>query len=54
MGLGLATRFMLDRAATALEPAIELHGGEGSASRERFRKLGEKEQGEPLEFPRSR
>lgn len=36
MGLRLMTRFLHDGRATTLEQAIELHGGEGAASRDRF------------------
>lgn len=53
MGLGLAKRFMHDGAATTIEQAIELHGGEGSASRERFRKLKPEAKAALLEFLRS-
>ena len=37
MGLRLVTRFMHDGAAGTIEEAILLHGGEASASRDRFR-----------------
>jgi CxxC motif-containing protein (DUF1111 family) len=50
MGVGLATRFMHDGAARTLEEAIELHGGEGSASRGRFRRLSPAQKAELIEF----
>jgi CxxC motif-containing protein (DUF1111 family) len=53
MGAGFATRFMHDGAARTLEEAIELHGGEGSASRDRFRKLSRARKDELIEFLRS-
>ncbi len=53
MGAGLASRFMHDGAARTLEQAIEFHGGEGSASRARFRKLSVKEKAELIEFLKS-
>jgi CxxC motif-containing protein (DUF1111 family) len=39
MGVRLATHFLHDARATTLEQAIEGHGGEGTAARDRFRAL---------------
>ncbi len=53
MGLRLVTRFMHDGRAETLEQAIELHAGEASASREKFRALAEDERAALLEFLKS-
>jgi CxxC motif-containing protein (DUF1111 family) len=50
MGLRLRTKFLHDGAATSVEEAIELHGGEGAGSRDRFRKLSAKERAALLRF----
>ena len=60
MGLRLMTRFMHDGRATTVEEAIELHGGEGSRSRDLFRALSPEERAQaglflafqyPVEIP---
>lgn len=50
MGVRLATRFMHDGRATSLEQAIELHDGEGAASRDRFRSLSEQDRAAVIAF----
>lgn len=53
MGLRFVTRFLHDGGASSIEEAIELHGGEAAAARERFRKLSATERAALLEFLRS-
>ncbi len=43
VGLRLAHHFLHDGRAGTLEQAIELHGGEGSKARDRFKSLTPKE-----------
>jgi CxxC motif-containing protein (DUF1111 family) len=50
MGLRVAQRFLHDGRATTLEQAIELHGGEGAAARDRFRGLSEAERAAVVAF----
>ena len=50
MGLRLRDKFMHDGAATTVEQAIELHGGEGAGARDRFRKLSQRERTAVLKF----
>ncbi|HEY2955329.1 MAG TPA: di-heme oxidoredictase family protein [Candidatus Eisenbacteria bacterium] len=50
MGLRLKKTFMHDAAATTVEEAIELHGGEATAARNKFRRLGPRERSALLEF----
>jgi CxxC motif-containing protein (DUF1111 family) len=53
MGLRFAGRFLHDGAAPTIEDAIELHGGEASTSREKFRSLKPHEREALLEFLKS-
>jgi CxxC motif-containing protein (DUF1111 family) len=53
MGLRLNARFLHDGRAGTIEQAIELHGGEAAASREKFRSLSDKERASLLEFLKS-
>ncbi len=53
MGLRLATRFLHDGRATSVEQAIELHGGEGAASRDRFRQLSTRDKSALMAFLRA-
>ena len=53
MGLRLATRFLHDGRAETIEQAIELHGGEAAASRQKFRGLGADERSALVEFLKS-
>ncbi len=53
MGLRHATRFLHDGAATTVEQAIELHGGEGIASRDRFRGLSATQRAAVVAFLKS-
>jgi CxxC motif-containing protein (DUF1111 family) len=50
MGVRLASRFLHDGRATSLEEAIELHDGEGAASRDRFRALSERDRAAVIAF----
>jgi len=50
MGLRLMEFFMHDGGATTVEEAIERHGGEGAAARDRFRRLRPPERGAVLKF----
>jgi CxxC motif-containing protein (DUF1111 family) len=50
MGLRLQSRFLHDGRAKTVEEAIQLHGGEASRSRERFRGLRDSEKGALLKF----
>jgi CxxC motif-containing protein (DUF1111 family) len=48
-------RFLLhDGRARSVEEAIELHGGEGEAARERFRRLGAPDRAALIDFVESR
>ena len=50
MGVRLATRFLHDGRATSLEEAIDLHGGEGGPSRDRFRALSDQDRAAVIAF----
>ena len=50
MGLRLRSKFLHDGAATTIEEAITLHGGEGAGARDRFRKLTPAERAALLKF----
>jgi len=50
MGLRLREKFMHDGAAATIEAAIELHAGEATGARERFRKLSARERAAVLKF----
>ncbi len=50
MGLRLRTRFLHDGRAVSIEEAIRLHGGEGTAARDRFNALPAGERREILKF----
>ncbi len=50
MGLRLRQKFLHDGAATTVEQAIALHGGEAAGSRDRFQKLSPKERAAVLKF----
>jgi CxxC motif-containing protein (DUF1111 family) len=50
MGLRLNSRFLHDARAATVREAIELHGGEAAASRDRFRSLSEKDRAALLKF----
>ena len=50
MGLRLREKFMHDAAASTIEEAIELHAGEATQTRDRFRKLNPKERAALLKF----
>jgi CxxC motif-containing protein (DUF1111 family) len=50
IGLHLAHHFLHDGRADSLEQAIELHGGEGSRARDRFKALTPKERGALIAF----
>jgi len=50
MGLRLKKTFLHDAAASSVEEAIELHGGEGAAARDRFRRLSARERAALLKF----
>jgi CxxC motif-containing protein (DUF1111 family) len=49
-GLRFATHFLHDGRADSLEQAIELHGGEGTGARDRFRALPAKKRAALLAF----
>jgi CxxC motif-containing protein (DUF1111 family) len=53
MGLRFATKYMHDGAAKSIEEAIEMHGGEGSRSRDNFAKASAKQKEALLVFLRS-
>ena len=53
MGLRFAGKLMHDGAAATIEDAIELHGGEAAAARERFRRMKPYEKKALLEFLKS-
>lgn len=53
MGLRFASKFLHDGAAATIEDAIEMHGGEASGAREKFRKLKPHEKKALLEFLKS-
>jgi CxxC motif-containing protein (DUF1111 family) len=53
MGLRLGTRFLHDGRAATPEQAIELHGGEGLAARDAFRRLTAAEQATLIAFLKS-
>ena len=53
IGLRFAKKFLHDGGAATLEQAIELHGGEGAAARERFRQLHQEERSALAEFLKS-
>lgn len=53
MGLGIMTQFLHDGRAKTIRDAIELHGGEASAARDRFKALPGKEREALLEFLKS-
>jgi CxxC motif-containing protein (DUF1111 family) len=50
MGLRLNSRFLHDARAATVSEAIELHGGEATRSRNRFRALSEQDRAALLEF----
>ena len=50
MGLRFATAFLHDGRAATVAQAIELHGGEGLAARNRFLQLNKFERGALLKF----
>lgn len=50
MGLRLRSRFLHDGRAASVEAAIEAHGGEGGASRDRFRALADRDRAALLAF----
>ena len=50
MGSRLQSRFLHDGRAKTVEEAIELHGGEGAGSREKFRGLSASERGALLKY----
>ncbi len=50
MGLRLSERFLHDGAAATVEEAIELHGGEGAAARDRFKGLSETQRAAVVAF----
>ena len=50
MGLRLGTEFMHDGAAKSIEQAIQLHGGEAAAVRQRFERLTPQERAAVLRF----
>jgi CxxC motif-containing protein (DUF1111 family) len=53
MGLRSATRFLHDGAAASIEQAVDMHGGEATAARDRFRSLKPRDRTALLEFLRS-
>jgi CxxC motif-containing protein (DUF1111 family) len=53
MGLGLSESFLHDGRARTLEEAVRMHGGEASASRDRFEALSVEQREALLEFLRS-
>ena len=53
MGMRFVKRFMHDGKATTPEEAIEMHGGEGARSREKFRKASSRDREALMEFLRS-
>lgn len=53
MGLRFATRYLHDGAAKTLEEAIDLHAGEATGARDRWRRLSAKDRAALLEFLRS-
>ena len=53
MGLRFATHFLHDGAATTIEQAIELHAGEATKSRDRFKKASPKDREAVLTFLKS-
>ncbi|OLC05622.1 MAG: hypothetical protein AUH42_07170 [Gemmatimonadetes bacterium 13_1_40CM_70_11] len=50
MGVHLRSKFLHDGRATTLEQAIDLHGGEGTAARDRFRGLSAAERATLIAF----
>ncbi|MGH8622421.1 MAG: di-heme oxidoredictase family protein, partial [Burkholderiales bacterium] len=50
MGLRLVERFLHDGAAATVEEAINLHGGEGAASRDRFKGLSDSQRAAVVAF----
>src|SRR2546425_10915990 len=50
MGVHLRSKFLHDGRATTLEQAIDLHGGEGTAARDRFRGLSAAERAALIAF----
>ncbi len=50
MGLRLRDKFLHDGGAATIEEAIGLHGGEGTAARDRFRRLSALERAALLKF----